>query len=169
MIRKHNFIIPALVAGILAGCSGGTTPGASGTAPALAATTGSATSYTSVKWGGGGYITGLIYHPTSYNVMYARTDVGGAYRWNGGGSWTPITDGIGFNAGEGTYHGVESLALDPTNDNKVYIVTGLSTHSWDGSVLNNGRIYVSNDRGASWTHYDLPFPVGGNEDARAIG
>ena len=45
MIRKHNFIIPALVAGILAGCSGGsTTPGASGTSPVLAATTGSATS-----------------------------------------------------------------------------------------------------------------------------
>jgi hypothetical protein len=171
MIRKQTVIIPALLAALLAGCSGGSsTPGASGTAPALAATTGSATSYTSVKWGGGGYVTGLIYHPTSANVMYARTDVGGAYRWNNSnGSWTPITDGIGFNGGEGTYHGVESIALDPTNDNKVYLVTGLTTHNWDGSTLFNGRIYVSGDRGNSWTHYDLPFPVGGNENARAIG
>jgi len=170
MIRKHTMIAPALLAALLAGCSGGSsTPGASGTAPALAATTGSATSYTSVKWGGGGYVTGLVYHPTSANVMYARTDVGGAYRWNNSnGSWTPITDGIGFNGGEGSYHGVESIALDPTNDNKVYLVTGITSHDWQGNPI-NGRIYVSGDRGASWTHYDLPFPVGGNEDARAIG
>ncbi|MYN20825.1 dockerin [Rugamonas sp. FT107W] len=122
-----------------------------------------------MKWGGGGYVTGLIYHPTSANVMYARTDIGGAYRWNNSnGSWTPITDGIGFNAGEGSFHGVESIALDPANDNKVYLVTGMYSHNWDGTPI-NGRIYASGDRGASWTHYDLPFPVGGNEDARAIG
>ncbi len=170
MIRKQTLIIPALLAALLAGCSGGSsTPGASGTAPALAATTGSATAYTSVKWGGGGYVTGLVYHPTSANVMYARTDIGGAYRWNNSnGSWTPITDGTGFNAGEGTNHGVESIALDPTNDNKVYLVTGMYSHDWQGTPI-NGRIYVSNDRGNTWAHYDLPFPVGGNEDARAIG
>ncbi|WP_413671473.1 dockerin [Massilia cellulosiltytica] len=171
MHRKHLFIISAAVAAFVAGCSGGDrTAGPSATAqgPVLAATVGSATSYTSVKWGGGGYVTGLIYHPTSYNVMYARTDVGGAYRWNGGGSWTPITDGIGFGGGDGAYHGVESIAVDPTNDNKVYLVTGITSHDWQGTPI-NGRIYVSGDRGASWTHYDLPFPVGGNENARAIG
>jgi hypothetical protein len=43
MERKHNLAIPALLSALLAGCSGGsTTPGASGTAPVLAATTGSA-------------------------------------------------------------------------------------------------------------------------------
>jgi hypothetical protein len=170
MLRKNNLIIPALVAGILAGCSGGsTTPGASGTAPALAATTGSATSYTSAKWGGGGYVTGIVYHPTSWGVMYARTDVGGAYRWNNSnGSWTPITDGIGFGGGETSYHGVESIGLDPTNDNKIYLVTGVASHDYVGNPI-NGRIYVSNDRGNSWTHYDLPFPVGANDSGRAIG
>jgi hypothetical protein len=167
---KYNFIIPALVASLVAGCSGGdTAPGPSAKAPVLAATVGSATTYTSVKWGGGGYVTGLIYHPTSANVMYARTDIGGAYRWNNSnGSWTPISDGIGFNAGEATYHGVESIALDPTNDNRVYMVTGMYSHDWQGNPI-NGRIYVSGDRGNTWSHYDLPFPVGGNEDARAIG
>ncbi len=171
MHRKHLLIISAAVAAFVAGCSGGDRtagPSATAQAPAVAATVGSATSYTSVKWGGGGYVTGLIYHPTSYNVMYARTDVGGAYRWNGGGSWTPITDGIGFGGGDSAYHGVESIAVDPTNDNKVYLVTGIVSHDWQGTPI-NGRIYVSGDRGASWTHYDLPFPVGGNENARAIG
>jgi hypothetical protein len=173
MNRKHSLVIPALFAALLAGCSGGnSTQGTSGpvatAGPVMAATVGSATAYTSVKWGGGGYVTGLIYHPTSYNVMYARTDIGGAYRWAGNGAWTPITDGIGFNAGESTFHGVESIALDPTNDNKVYLVTGMYSHDWQGTPI-NGRIYVSGDRGNTWSHYDLPFPVGGNENARAVG
>ena len=165
MVPKHNYIIPALLTVLLAGCSGGsTTSGASGAAPVLAATVGSATTYSSVKWGGGGYVTGLIYHPTTANVLYARTDIGGAYRWNQAtSSWTPITDGIGFNGGESRFHGAESIALDPNNDQLVYMVTGMYT--FEG----NGRIYISNDRGTNWTHYDLPFPVGGNNPARAIG
>ncbi|WP_175001385.1 sialidase family protein [Duganella vulcania] len=178
MNRKYKIVIPSLLAGLLAACGGSQSDNATGNSPKLlatslmsAASTSAAlpASWTSVKWGGGGYVTGLIYHPTSANVMYARTDIGGAYRWNNSnGSWTPITDGIGFNAGEGSFHGVESIALDPANDNKVYLVTGMYSHNWDGTPI-NGRIYASGDRGASWTHYDLPFPVGGNEDARAIG
>ena len=31
----------------------------------------------------------------------------------------------------------------------------------------NGRIYISSNRGDTWTHYDLPFPVGGNDNGRA--
>ncbi|GAB3453988.1 hypothetical protein GCM10027321_04690 [Massilia terrae] len=101
--------------------------------------------------------------------MYARTDIGGAYRWNNSnGSWTPITDGPGFGGGESEFHGVESIALDPSNDQLVYLVTGMYTVDGGGNPQ-NGRIYASSNRGASWTHYDLPFPVGGNEDARAIG
>jgi xyloglucan-specific exo-beta-1,4-glucanase len=174
---KYKLTLPTLLASLLAACSGGTTDGTASnsgsrllaTSTVATASTAAAASYTSVKWGGGGYVTGLIYHPTSAGVMYARTDIGGAYRWNNsGGSWTPITDGIGFNDGESRFHGVESIALDPANDQLVYMVTGLYTLDGGGNPQ-NGRIYVSGDRGASWTHYDLPFPVGGNEDARAIG
>ena len=169
MNRKHNLIIPALVAGLLAGCSGGsTTPGAAGTAPATtAATVGSATTWTSAKWGGGGYVTGVIYHPVNSSLLYARTDVGGAYRWNATNStWTPITDGIGWGPNEGQFHEVESLALDPNNDQLVYMVTGDGATSYPAP---KGRIYISSDRGTTWTHYDLPFAVGGNDDGRAYG
>jgi hypothetical protein len=164
--RKHTFIIPALVAALLAACGGGSSDkvASNSTGSLLATSTAVPTSWTSVKWGGGGYVTGLIYHPTTANLLYARTDIGGAYRWNATtSSWTPITDGLGFGGGESRFHGVESLAVDPNNDQLVYIATGM--YSFEG----NGRLYASSDRGNSWTHYDLPFPVGGNNPARAIG
>jgi hypothetical protein len=117
-----------------------------------------------VKWGGGGYVTGLIFHPTSANVLYARTDIGGAYRWNQAtSSWVPITDGAGFGAAESRFHGIESIALDPNNDQLVYMATGMYT--FEG----NGRMYISSDRGNTWTHFDLPFPLGGNNPGRAMG
>jgi hypothetical protein len=160
-------LLAAALAGALAGCSGGADSAAPGNRVAMGGP--AATSYTSVKWAGGGYVTGLIYHPTTAGLMYARTDIGGAYRWNNfNGSWTPITDGVGFSGGESEFHGVESIGLDPTNDQRVYLVTGMYTKGGSGDLV-NGRIYASSNRGATWTHYDLPFPVGGNEGGRAIG
>jgi hypothetical protein len=120
--------------------------------------------WTSATWGGGGYVTGLIFHPTSENVLYARTDIGGAYRWNEATtSWVPITDGVGFSAAESRYHGVESIAVDPNNDQLVYMAAGMYTFG------GNGRLYISSDRGDHWTHVGLPFPLAGNSPGRAIG
>ncbi len=117
-----------------------------------------------MKWGGGGYVSGLIFHPTSANVLYARTDIGGAYRWDQAASaWTPVTDGLGFGAAESRFHGIESIALDPNNDQLVYMMTGMYT--FEG----NGRLYISSDRGDHWTHVDVPFAMGGNNPGRAMG
>jgi hypothetical protein len=121
------------------------------------------TGWANVKFGGGGYVPGLIFHPTVPNVLYARTDVAGAYRWNSANStWIPITDMFGFN--EGQFQGVESIALDPTDANKVYLVGGMYVNG------GNARLYISTDQGATWgTHVDLPFPTGGNNAGRAMG
>jgi hypothetical protein len=169
-----------LVSLLVHSCGGGA--GSSGTSPSGTSPSGSppsgtnnssgssgaqgsvapATGWANVKFGGGGYVPGLIFHPTVPNVLYARTDVAGAYRWdNANSKWIPITDMFGFN--EGRFQGVESIALDPTDANKVYLVGGMYVNS------GNARLYKSSDKGATWTYVDLPFPAGGNNAGRAIG
>jgi xyloglucan-specific exo-beta-1,4-glucanase len=170
MNNKYCVIVPALLAALLAGCGGGDADrGAALSATSLRAEGGkmasSATTWRSVKFGGGGYVTGLIFHPTSPHVLYARTDIGGAYRWNQQtSSWVPITDGAGFGAAESFYHGIESIAVDPTNDQLVYMAAGMYN-----SADATGRLYISRDRGDHWTHVDLPFSTGGNNNGRAMG
>jgi len=165
-MKKQTLALACIVAGTLAACGGGTsTP--SSQSPAFAATTSSVpvtgTRWQNVKYGGSGYVPGLVFHPTSPNVLYARTDMGGAYRWDAATSaWISITDGFGVR--EGFFHGAESIGLDPTDDKRVYMVTGM--YDWDG---HNGRLYISTDRGDNWTYVDLPFRVGSNDWGRAIG
>jgi len=114
--------------------------------------------------GGGGFVTGIIYHPAESGLVYARTDMGGAYRWDSSlNRWVAITDMLNRNNSD--YMGILSIALDPTDTNRVYLMTGKYTASWAG----NGAVLVSTDRGNSWTIVPLSFKVGGNEDGRGCG
>ncbi|HEY6475486.1 MAG TPA: carbohydrate-binding protein, partial [Polyangia bacterium] len=61
--------------------------------------------------------------------------------------------------------GIESLAADPVDANKVYLAAGTYTGSWVG----NGAILRSNDRGKSWETIDMPVKMGGNENGRSMG
>jgi len=133
-----------------------------GAASAAASVT-HANAWSNVKYGGGGYVTGLVFHPTTKDLLYARTDVGGAYRWDAStSSWIAITDGFG--AADSFQHGVESIALDPNNDQLVYMVTGM-VNSADATA----RLYISGDRGSSWTSVNLPFSAGSNNSGRGMG
>src|SRR5580698_1752941 len=109
--------------------------------------------------GGGGFVTGLITHPRAKNLVYARTDVGGAYRWEENSQrWIPITDSFS----PADFTGIESLAVDPNDTNRVYLAAG---------IYENGRsaIFRSDDRGRTWQQTDVPFKMGGNETGRFNG
>ncbi|MCS0612691.1 dockerin [Massilia kyonggiensis] len=168
MHKMRLIALAGVVAGLAAGCGGSDADHANGQT-VLAGTIGSASPtikparFASVKFGGGGYVPGLIFHPTSPDVLYARTDVGGAYRWDAAtSSWIAITDMFGPD--EGFYHGSETMALDPNDDQRVYMSAGM--YNWADS---HARLYISADRGSHWTHVDLPFPAGGNNQGRAVG
>lgn len=44
--------------------------------------------------GGGGFVDGIVFHPKTQGLVYARTDIGGLYCMNSDESWTAVTDGI---------------------------------------------------------------------------
>ncbi|MER5341516.1 cellulose binding domain-containing protein [Streptomyces mirabilis] len=150
----------ALAAGLLAGSP-------SALAASTPTTTLAADTYTwkNARIDGGGFVPGIVFNRSEKNLAYARTDIGGAYRWQESTkTWTPLTDSIGWDRWGHT--GVVSLASDSVDPNKVYAAVGTYTNSWDPG---NGAVLRSADRGASWQRTDLPFKLGGNMPGRGMG
>ena len=113
---------------------------------------------------GGGFVPGMVFSPREAGLIYARTDIGGAYRWNTKTKrWIPITDIFG--PSQWNFLGIESIAPDPTDANRVYMAVGTYTNDWAG----NGAILRSSDRGNTWQRTDMPFKIGGNESGRSMG
>jgi photosystem II stability/assembly factor-like uncharacterized protein len=113
---------------------------------------------------GGGFVSGIAFSPLKKDLVYARTDVGGAYRSDDGGEhWLPLNDSLGRK--ESNLTGVESLALDPSDPSKVYLAVGLYIASWAGP----GAILRSSDQGRTWQRTMMPFKMGGNEYGRNCG
>ena len=107
-------------------------------------TSGSAQTYTwsNVAIGGGGYVTGMEYNPKEEGLVYARTDIGGLYRRKKDTDWVPRSDFLG--ADEWGYIGIESMATDPVEPNRVYFAGG--TYMSDDAAL-----FASDDYGETWT------------------
>jgi photosystem II stability/assembly factor-like uncharacterized protein len=113
---------------------------------------------------GGGFVSGVIFSPAEKGLVYARTDVGGAYRMNpADGSWIPITDAFG--RADNNFMGIESIAADPVDANRVYAAVGTYVKPWQG----NGAMLRSADRGKTWQKTDMPIKMGGNEYGRSNG
>ncbi|MFJ3307943.1 1,4-beta-glucanase [Streptomyces sp. NPDC086549] len=114
--------------------------------------------------GGTGFVTGLLFHPSVRGLAYARTDIGGAYRWDDRTArWTPLTDHLGWD--DWNLLGVEALAVDPAHPDRIYLALGTYAQSWAG----NGAVLRSADRGATWSRTDLAVKLGANEDGRGTG
>ncbi|MGC9538287.1 RICIN domain-containing protein [Streptomyces sp. UG1] len=113
---------------------------------------------------GGGYVTGLVFNQKEKGLLYARTDMGGAYRWDTGAEqWIPLTDWLGEK--DWNLLGIDAVATDPVDPNRLYLTAGTYTNNWAG----NGAILRSTDRGRTFKRTDLPFKLGANEDGRGAG
>src|SRR5262245_58731884 len=87
-----------------------------GAAPRAVAAPAQPYNWKNVVINGGGFIPGIVFSPREPNLIYVRTDMGGAYRWNQGTqSWTQLLAGIAHDDWSST--GVESLAPDPIDPN----------------------------------------------------
>jgi len=118
----------------------------------------------SVQIVGGGFVDGVIFHPTAPGVRYARTDMGSAYRWDTAANrWQPMLDWVPYK--DLNLMGIESIAVDPSDPRRVYLACGTYTNP----STPNGAILRSDDSGHTFQRTDVPFKFGGNEDGRGNG
>ncbi|MFF4655308.1 cellulose binding domain-containing protein [Streptomyces sp. NPDC001381] len=151
----------ALAAGLLAGSP----PALATDAAPKTALAAEAYTWKNARIDGGGFVPGIVFNRKEKNLAYARTDIGGAYRWQESDkTWTPLLDSVGW--ADWGHTGVVSLASDSVDPDKVYAAVGTYTNSWDPG---NGAVLRSGDRGASWQKTDLPFKLGGNMPGRGMG
>ena len=112
----------------------------------------------SVPIGGGGYVTGIAIHPAEPDLVYVRTDVGGAYRWDPDGErWIPLLDMYGRD--RAAYYNVDAIAVDPRNPDVVYAAVGRT-------VGGLSAVLRSENRGQSWQETNIQVGIYGNADFR---
>ena len=112
----------------------------------------------------GGFVDGLIFSPAREGLAFARTDIGGAYRWDKAAKrWVPLNDWAGGK--DGNLLGCESIGVDPANADRFYLALGTYTNA--GS--SNGAIVRTANGGRTFQRTDMPFKMGGNEDGRSAG
>ena len=104
---------------------------------------------------GGGFVTGLLFHPEEKGLLYARTDVGMTYRFDFDlQRWTAL--------GEDMPLSPLSVAVDRFDAGKLYTACG----QWG---VKNGVLGVSHDRGNSFVYREIPARVNGNCPGRGTG
>ncbi len=118
-----------------------------------------------VRIGAGGFVSAVIPHPTEPGLVYNRTDVGGAYRWDlDNERWIPLNDWVSDD--QVGLLGIESLALDPNDPDRLYMLAGIS-------YFNNGNTAVlrSEDRGETFDLVNVTnqFRAHGNGMGRQNG
>ena len=115
-----------------------------------------------LRIGGGGFVSGIV---TGKQVMYARTDVGGAYKYDyDKEEWVQL---LGFiNDADRGLLSVDAMAIDPTDDNTVYFLCGCAYFSNEKTV-----VFKTTDGGKTFREFDISkeIKVMGNGDGRQCG
>lgn len=117
--------------------------------------------YQNIPITGGGYVTGFIYHQTKPGILYARTDIGGVYRFDPQAQrWHSLMDHVtGLDTTEAY---PAALALDDRHPERLYMMCGE-----DGK--DSGVFCVSEDQGSHFACKTIPTPVHGNLSGRGTG
>ncbi len=121
-----------------------------------------------VKVGGSGYVTGSVFSQIEPNVLYAKADIGGAYRYDFERDfWVGLNDdatdhsqayvpGDPRGPGRGATF-VASIIPDPVKPGRVYMAAG-------GSQT-NAAIYRSDNYGDDWQRFPIATTINGNDQA----
>lgn len=110
---------------------------------------------------GGGYVTGFIFHEKKQGVLYARTDIGGMYRFDYTSKrWTSLINHVTMEDLSETFP--IAAALDDTHPERLYIACGVNG---EGA----GVIAVSDDYGAHFIYHKIPILIHGNLNGRGTG
>lgn len=109
-----------------------------------------------------GYVTDVVVHPKNRELIYCRTDVGGIYLLDREkNKWKPLMDGISDADREA--QPVRAFALDPNNDNVIYVSSG---STWWKSP---SCIMKTTDRGNSWRKLDFKGNTSNSTLNRLVG
>ncbi len=115
-----------------------------------------------VRIGGGGFVSGII---TGQKAMYARTDVGGAYRYDyEKREWVQLMDFV--NDSDRGFLSIDALCIDPTDDNTIYVLAGCAYFSAERTA-----VFKSTDGGETFVEHDVTdlIKVHGNGAGRQTG
>lgn len=107
---------------------------------------------------GGGYVTGFLFHPKKKSVLYARTDIGGTYRYDfKEKKWISLISHVTAEDLSETYP--ISLALDENRPNVFYIACGENKPG-------KGVLAISEDYGETFRYEKIPVLIHGNLNGR---
>lgn len=161
MTKKNKFISVLTAAALL--CTGIGTAGVTTSLHADAAESiESSMDWDTLNIAGGGFVSGII---TGDDQMYARTDVGGAYRYDyEQKKWVQL---LGFlNDADRGFLSVDAMCVDPNDDDTLYLLCGCAYFSDARTV-----IFRSHDAGETFEEIDVTdlIQVHGNGYGRQCG
>lgn len=111
---------------------------------------------------GGGYVTGFLFDPDRKDVLYARTDIGGCYRFSyPEQKWHCLSESVNMFDLSETYP--IAIAVDQTSRETLYVVSGVNEEG------RHGKFSISMDGGQTFVHKTIPCFVHGNLNGRGTG
>lgn len=110
---------------------------------------------------GGGYVTGFLTSKKHAGILYARTDIGGTYRYDyTANRWHNLISHVTMQDLSESYPA--AIALDEANPDRLFIICGTP----DGE---SGTFAMSENRGENFIYKSIPTPVHGNWAGRGTG